>query len=274
MNYDHIIPIARVKPHTDFRGPIESGICKMLVIGLGKHEGCYTIHKQGFGEFPRLIPEAAQIILKRCPVTFGLAIIENAYDQTCHLELVKKEELLEREPELLKIAKEQMGKILLKEADVLVVDYSGKDISGAGMDPNVIGRTTQGLLPGFDGPVCKNLVVLDLTKQALGNACGIGVADFTTRKLFDKIDFKATYTNAIASSNIKCASIPIICSDEREAILAACMSCGNMPIEEVRIVRIRDTLHLDEILVSKNMMDEVGRLPNVAKVSVTEKNEL
>lgn len=261
MQFDHIVPIARVKPHTDFKGNIESGICKMLAIGLGKHEGCYTLHQQGFEDFPRLIPEAAQIILSRCSVPFALAIVENAYDKVCHLELVMRDEIIDREAELLKMAKGRIGRIPFQEVDVLIVEQSGKDISGAGMDPNVIGRTTRGILPGFMGPMVKQLVVLDLSEQALGNACGIGVADFTTKKLFQKIDFESTYTNAIASGNVNCARIPIVCIDEQEAILAACLSCGKVPREKIRILRIKDTLHLETMQVSKSMLEDCEKNP-------------
>jgi len=170
---------------------------------------------------------------------------------------------LTREPELLKVAKDKLGCILFAEIDVLVVEYTGKDISGAGMDPNIIGRTTQGILNGYNGPTYKNLVVLDLTDKSHGNACGIGVADFTTKKLFDKINYQITYTNAIASSNISCAKIPIVCENEKEAIIAACLSCGDKSIEDVKIVRIADTLHLEDIQVSKNLLDYVKRSNNL-----------
>jgi hypothetical protein len=254
---DLIVPVARIKPHTDFRGPIESGLCKMLAIGLGKHNGCSQLHREGFPRFDTLIPEVAQRIIDRAPIGFGLAIIENAYDKTAHIEAVPGEAFLAREPELLIEARRRMPRILLPEIDVLILERIGKDISGAGMDPNIVGRTTKGPLPGFDGPLVKRIIVLGLSEASKGNAIGIGLADFTIRSILPCIDHEATYANSIASGNPEACRIPIALADEAEAIRAALSCTPNVDLAHPRIVRIGSTLELERLEFSQALLDEV-----------------
>ena len=254
---DLVVLVARVKPHTDFKGPVESGLCKMLAIGLGKHTGCSRLHEEGFGQFDRLIPEVAEIILRRCRVGFGLAVLENAYDQTALVRMVPNIQFIQTEPELLKIAKKMMPSILVDKIDVLVVGEIGKDISGAGMDPNIIGRTTEGILSGFSGPMIQKIVVLDLTEKTHGNACGIGVADFITEQARQKIDIMATYANCIASSNPRSGAIPIVMQDAEEAIRAAIQTCTGIDRQRLRMVFIKNTLELGRIEVSDAVLESI-----------------
>lgn len=251
---DYVIPVCRVKPHTDFSGPIESGLCKMLTIGGGKHNGCSTIHRQGFPALAHLIPDAARVILDTVNVPFGLAIIENTFDKTHTVESVPGGDILTREPELLKLAKSLMPRIRFDDIDVLIVSRIGKDISGTGMDPNITGRDSYGQIPGAV-PRIKRIIIEDLTEGAHGNAIGFGAADFILRSAFDKIDLAATYTNGMASGNPEGAKIPVICESEEEAVRAAIQTCAGTDISNVKIVKIIDTLHLSEIEVSENMLE-------------------
>ncbi|MGD9155963.1 MAG: lactate racemase domain-containing protein [Bacillota bacterium] len=256
---DLIVPVNRVKPHTDFKGEIESGLCKMLVIGLGKHEGCSRVHKEGFERFDQVIPEVAAKILKKAPIGFGIAILENSYEETALVKAIEAKDFLNEEPILLKKAKEMMPKILLPEIDVLIVEQLGKDISGAGMDPNIIGRTTKGKINNFDGPDIKRIVLLDLTEATHGNACGIGLADYITKKAKNKVDYIATYANSIASGNPEAGRIPITLDTEFEAVVAALKCCNRSDENNPKIVRIKNTLNLEYIYVSENMLPIINQ---------------
>jgi hypothetical protein len=258
---DMVVPIARIKPHTDFRGAYESGICKMLAIGLGSHEGCSRLHQEGFTHFHQLIPEVAGVFLKQAHIGFALALVEDAYEETAIVETVTAEDILEREPRLLKKAKAWMPRIMIPEIDILAVEEIGKEISGAGMDPNIIGRTTQGILSDFSGPNIKRIVVLDLSEETHGNACGIGLADFTTKKVWGKIDLTATYANVIASGNPEAGRIPVLMEGEKDAIQAALSCSPGVNIDQPRIVRIKNTLDLRVIHVSENMLPELEKNP-------------
>ena len=251
---DLIIPIVRIKPHTDYKAPIESGLCKMLVIGLGKHIGCSRMHQEGFSAFGALIPEAAGIILQNAKIGFGIAIVENAYDKPFLIEAVKADSIMQREPELLKIAKAKMPSIMLDEIDVLVINELGKDISGAGMDPNITGRTTKGVLTGFQGPKIQRIIVKGLTQATHGNATGIGLADFILKKGYEQMDLPSTYTNSVGSGNPEAGRIPVIVDDERQGIIASLLTCVGIDIANPKIVNIKNTLDLSEIWVSDALL--------------------
>jgi hypothetical protein len=260
---DLVVPIARVKPHTDFRGPVESGLCKMLAIGLAKHAGCSRLHREGFPRFAKLLPEVAARVLTRVPVGFGIAIIENAYDETASIEAVRGVDFLAREPELLAQAKRLMARILLPDVDVLVVQRIGKDISGAGMDPNITGRTVKGQLEGYDGPAIKRIIVLGLTRATAGNAIGIGAADFTVRSVLPGIDPEVTAANSIAAGYPESGRIPIALADESEATRAAISCTPGVDIARPRIVRIANTLELATIEFSEAMLDDARNEPRL-----------
>ena len=253
LEADYVVPIGRVKPHTDFTGFVESGLCKMLAIGGGKHNGCSRIHREGFPALEHTIPDSAKIIIERVDIPFGLAVIENAFEKTHTVEAVRGRDFLTREPELLKLAKSLMPRIKFDDIDILIVEQIGKDISGTGMDTNIIARDSFGPLPGAV-PRIQRIIIEDLTEGAHGNAIGFGMADFILRSALDKIDFNATYTNGIASGNTNGMKIPVIADTEEEAIRAALQTCIGIDINNPRIVKIKDTLHLSEIEVSENML--------------------
>lgn len=258
---DLVIPVARIKPHTGFRAPFESGICKMLSIGLGKHAGCSRYHREGYARFPSLIPGAAAVVLATGKVAFALAVVENAAEHTARIEAVPSAAIMTREPHLLSEAKTLMARLLFPAIDVLVVERIGKDISGTGMDPNVIGRGESGELPGFTGPTIRRIVVLALSEGSHGNASGIGLADLITERCFQAIDRRVTYTNVITSGSLDAGKFPIALPDEDSAIRAA-LSCmpGVDPVQAT-VVRIRDTLHLRDIAVSENLLPFVRAHP-------------
>jgi len=263
---DAVVLVNRINPHTTFLGPIESGICKMLVIGMGKIQGATTIHGHGMDRFAEVIPKTASFIAERIPFLFGIGMVENAYDETAIVEALTPESLIERETALQAKAKAMMGRILFDQIDVLVIDRMGKEISGAGFDPNVTGRNNRGV-EGFDEPRVTKIVALDLTEQTHGNATGIGLADVITRRLFDRIDFPATYGNVITSAYLDGAVIPIVMNSEREAVALATKTVPRVRPEAARIVRIRDTLTLGEIAVSAPMLDEARTHPHIEVVS-------
>jgi len=254
---DGTIVINRIKPHTDFHGDIESGLLKMCVIGLGKHKQAIEIHRFGTYGLRHLIPLTAERIIKYGNIIFGIAIVENAYDETMIIKGVRPEEFEETDKRLLKIARENMPSLPLDNLDLLIIDQMGKDISGAGMDTNIIGRIYIDGEPEPEKPKITRIVVTDLTEKTHGNAIGIGLADFTTRKLFEKIDFNATYQNAVTSTFVLRGKIPIIAEDSRTAIEWALRTCGPIEIENAKIIRIKDTLSLSEMYVSRSILDEI-----------------
>ena len=254
---DAVVPVARVKPHTGFRGRYESGISKMLAIGLGKHVGCSRIHREGYDRFAELIPAAAQVVLNTGKIAFALALVENAGEAIAHVEAVSAENIMAREPELLERARALMPRLLLPEIDVLVVNEIGKDISGVGMDSNVTGRGANGPLAGFNGPKIGRIVVLGLSAKTHGNAVGVGQADIITERLFQAIDRTVTYTNALTSGSLSNGKIPVSISGDEQAILAAASCVPGVPAEKARIVRIKNTLQLEEIEVSESLLESV-----------------
>ena len=263
LEADAIVPINRVKPHTGFRGPVESGMCKMLAIGLGKHAGAATLHREGYGAFDRLILEAGREIAARTPVAFGVAVVENAYEETAVVEAVPASGLVEGEQALLERARELMPRIHVAQIDVLVVERFGKDVSGIGMDANVTGRGESGdALPGFDGPRIERIVVLDLTAATGGNAHGIGLADVITRRAYDRIDLQTTWINSVTSGSLACGRVPPAVEGDDRAIMAAATAVPGIDPETASVVRVRDTLSLTEIAVSGALLEEAASHPD------------
>ena len=252
---DGIISLNRVKPHTCFRGPNESGMIKMLTIGLGKQKGAESCHSYGFQYMAEHLVAMAKIMMEKAPVLFGIGTVENAYDRIIRISVVPKEDMLETDRQMQVQAKEHLAKLYFEQIDVLVIDRIGKDISGDGMDPNITGRYPSPYATG--GPKVSKMLVLDLTEQTHGNANGMGTADFSTRKLFDKIDFVATYANGLTSTVVGPTHVPTILETDRDAILAGIKTSNARDFSKVRLVRIKDTLHMDEIWVSEAMLDEV-----------------
>ncbi len=257
---DYIVLCGRVKPHTDFRGPVESGLCKMMVVGLGKHRGAVSFHKTGgiFGMSERL-QSSARVFLEKTRVLFAVALIDNAYHQTKRIEAVMPDDVLAREPELLKEAAAAMPKIAFEDIDTLVVDQYGKEISGAGMDPNITGRFLFAPEKHMEGyPYPKKIAILRMTEMSHGNAAGLGIADFVCRKFALELDLGATYTNSL-SSPLCMAKIPMVMNNDTDTIYAAASACGKTEMKDVRIVRIHITLVLDHIWGSENYLPEIER---------------
>ena len=256
---DATLILGRVKPHSSFRGRYESGLIKMLAIGLGKQKGAESCHTRGFGQLAERIAAAGQTVLARGNVIGGLAVVENACHQTHHLELVPAAAIAEREPALLELAWQLYPRLPFDELDVLVIGRIGKDISGTGLDCNVVGRYTTPFASG--GPAITRLVALDTTPLTGGNVNGIGVVDITTQRVFDKFSFAETYPNALTSTSTAAVKIPMVMADDRRAIQAAIRTSTIPDPAAVRLAWIRDTLSLDRLQVSANMAAEVDARP-------------
>ena len=256
---DFLIPVGRIKAHTDFRGEVESGICKMLVIGMGKQHGAYQCHKLGFKSMAANVKEFAGAIIEKKPNMFAIGLIENAYHQTCRIEAIPAGRILEEEPPLLEYAKSRMAKVPFDQADILFVDETGKDISGAGMDPNVTGRSAQN---GISRPFAERIVARDLTDEAHHNATGMGNADVTTRRLFDKIDMEQTYPNSLTSRDINGFRIPIVMENDDLAIRFALHTItGANAGSGYRAMWIRDTNHVQTFYVTERLLADTAAMP-------------
>lgn len=262
---DYIIPIGRIKAHTDFRGPVESGICKMLVIGMGKQHGAYQCHKLGFNNMAKNVMEFADVIIQKKPNMFAIGLIENAYHQTCRIAAIPADKILEEEPPLLEYAKKRMAKIPFERADILFVDEAGKDISGAGMDPNITGRSP---VLGISAPYFQRIAVFDLTDKSHGNFGGLGSADVSTQRLYQKIDFEQTYPNGITSAEPISVKLPVIMPSDKTAMQFALRTATDTDWETgPKIVWLKNTLSLSEFYISEALVGEASRLDNVEIVS-------
>jgi hypothetical protein len=261
---DGIIVVNRIKPHTKFKAHIESGLMKMMAIGMGKQKGAEYYHKAAIQHtFAKIIVDAGREVLKKAPILCGLGLVENGYDQTAVIAALLPEELEEREKELLVQAKKMMPRLPFTEIDLLIIDEMGKDISGTGIDPNITGRNRD-ILGVFPHPVnAKRIFVGDLTPSSGGNAIGIGFVDLTTKRLVDKIDRSSTYMNCITAISLEKAAIPMHFETDRECIRVALGSIGLIPPERSRIVRIKNTLQLDEVEVSEIYKDEIPDRPDL-----------
>jgi len=262
---DGIVVISRIKPHTNFRAPIESGIVKMLTIGMGKIAGATELHSYGMDTFIDLLPKACAEIISKKNILFGVGLVENAADETAIAEIVHAENIFSREIELQKIAKNYMPRLLFDEIDVLVIDQIGKNISGAGMDPNITGRNSGGVKWDVK-PDVKKIVVLGLTPETHGNATGIGMADVITYEVYKDLDISKTYANVITSTYLDGAAIPVIMNTSEEAIKLAAKTVNRVKVKDLKIVRIKNTLELIHIEISENMFDIVSSSNNSFEV--------
>jgi len=262
---DGIVVINRVKPHTAFRGKVESGIMKMISIGLGKQKGAEACHQLGFEHMGKHIIQMSHVILEKMPILFAVATVENAYDKVALVEVMTPYEIENRETELQQLSKDLLPKIYFNDIDVLVIDEIGKNISGDGMDPNITGRYPTPYAHG--GPNVNKMVVLDLTPETEGNANGVGTADFTTKKLVNKTDWAATYANGLTSTVVAPTKIATTLNNDKEAIKAAIKTCNIIDFNDVKMVRIKNTLELSEIEVSEALLKELKQLKQVEQVS-------
>ncbi|MBS6951807.1 MAG: DUF362 domain-containing protein [Enterocloster asparagiformis] len=260
---DGIVLIARIKPHTAFRGRYESGMMKMMAIGLAKQKGAERTHNEGVGNLAKNVYLNGKAVIAHCNVLFAVAILENAYDQTAELHVVPAGQIEEREPGLLKKAFGYMPGILTGDCDVLAVDRVGKNISGEGMDPNISGRF---ILPQYaQGGICaQKVAILDLTEETHGNCHGICNADVISQAVFNKADFEAFYINSITSTVLTLAKIPMIMKNHRECLQVCLRSCVGTDRVNPRLVRIADTLHLEHILLSEAYWDEAQKMAGLA----------
>lgn len=253
---DGVILVNRIKPHTAFHGDYESGLVKMSVIGLGKERQASALHSFGIYGLKTLMPKVARQILATGKILLGVGIVENAYDETAMIEALTPEEILRREPELLNIAKAMLPSFPLNDIDVLVIDNIGKNISGSGMDPNIVGRMRIRGEPEPESPAIKVIVITDLTEASHGNACGIGLADVVTRRLANKVDWDATYMNGVTSGFYEHFMLPIVATTDAQALEWG-VRASHDPHKPKKIVRITDTLHLGEMYVSEAALGEI-----------------
>lgn len=261
---DGIIAVNRVKVHTAFKGKIESGLHKILAVGLGNHRGAKLVHSLGVKGLRDYMVEFAKVILKKAPIIAGFGILENGYDQTFRIKAARADEFDKVDSELLKECKNILPRLPVKNIDLLIVQEVGKNISGTGMDTNIVGGIKD---PGdFEQLEIKKLLVLDLTEESQGNAVGIGIADMITEKFYKKIDFKSTNTNAITATFFDRARIPVVFPTEQKAIETGLDTIWNLPSIPPRIIIIKNTLKLDEMYVSKAIWEEIKDKENVSAI--------
>ena len=255
---DGIVVVNRVKPHTEYEGPIESGLMKMMAIGMGKHKGCFEVHKQtvNYG-YREVIPEIGRVILEKLPILFGLAILENVYDETAIIQAVPPSGFLVEEEKLLARAKKLMARLPFDNIDVLIVDEMGKNISGTGMDTNVIGRIMFIGEQEPENPRITRIAVLDMTEESHGNAVGIGLADYTTQRVVAKIDHKALAINCITAMSPEKGRIPIALKTDKEAVETALSTIGAVDPEGARVIHIKNTLEIAELDISEALVEEI-----------------
>lgn len=271
---DGVIVCNRIKPHTDFSASNESGLVKMVAIGLGKERGCSSMHSHGLA---KTIPLSCQVSLNRAPILCGVAIVENSVDETFMLRGVSKDTFIEQDAILLETAKKLVPHLPSDQLDMLVVKQIGKIYSGTGMDTKVIGRIRVRGVPEPETPDIKTIVALRLNEHSYGNALGIGLADITTKELVDQIDRQSMYSNLIATTYLERGKIPIYFDTERESVMAAFMTLGPIPAEDIKMAVIDNTLHLAEVIVSeavlKKGVDELEILGEV-KLAFDDKGKM
>jgi len=255
---DHVVVMNRIKPHTEFEGPIESGLMKMMAIGLGKHKGCFEVHKQAVNYgYSKMIPEIGSLLLEKLPVLFGLGIVENIYDKTAFIKACLPEDFHTTEAMLLKKAKTYMARLPFDKIDILIIDEMGKNISGTGMDTNVIGRIMFIGEKEPESPKITRIVVLGLTPESHGNAIGIGLADFTTRNVIQKLDTLAMNTNAITAMTPEKARLPVALETDMAVVEAAFKTIGAVDPENARVVHIKNTLEMEYFHISSALKKEI-----------------
>jgi hypothetical protein len=261
---DGIIIINRIKPHVAFRGIYESGLMKMITIGLGKQQGADICHEMGFGQMAYNIPSIARVAIPQLNILFAVGIIENAYHEVCRVDVMLKDEIESLEPAMLEEAKRLSPRLFFDKLDVAIIDEIGKDISGTGFDTNFVGRYHTPYASG--GPQITRIAVLDITNRSHGNGNGLGIADFTTKRAFEKFDFEMTYPNSLTSTVPISVKIPMVLKNDRQAIQAAIKTCNIINKKDVRLIRIKNTIAVQEIEVSENLLPEVLSSSNMQLV--------
>lgn len=256
LSCDYIVPIARIKPHTDFHGPFESGIMKMLAIGLGNQYGASICHARGFGLMHINVPAFGRVALQNANIPFAIGLVENAYHQTCVIRAIPNECVEVEEPELLLLAKSLMPSIPFQKVNVLILEQIGKDISGDGMDPNIVGRTYN----HREKPFIDRIGVLNLSPKTGSNFHGIGNADITTRRILEKGSFDETYPNGITSHLVEYSRIPAVMDSDKACLQACLKTCPDLG-EAKKVIWAKDTLHMDTFFASESLLDEIRASP-------------
>ena len=253
---DGIVIINRIKPHTAFRGPYESGPMKMLAIGLGKQKGAEACHLAGFENMAENIPKFGRAVLKNAKILFGVALLENAYDRTREIVVLTGNEIEKEEPELLERAKSYMPKILIEHADLLIVEQIGKNFSGDGMDPNIAGTfATKCASGGLD---TQRVAVLDISDESHGNGVGFGMADVSTQRAYKKFDFEMSYPNALTCLVSQVVKVPMIFDTDKNCIKAGIKLCANINYSDARVILIYNTLRMDEMYISESLLEQAS----------------
>jgi hypothetical protein len=259
LDLDGIVVVNRVKPHTDFEGSIESGICKMLAIGLGGPKGAYTVHSYALHKgYEQTIKDVAKTVIDNCNIIFMVGLVENRNSQLAKVQLINPKNIFTEEPKLLALAKKMHAKLPVDKLDLLIIDEIGKNISGTGMDTKIVGRIMIIGQKEPEKPSISRIVVLDITDESHGNAIGLGLADIITRKVFNKIDLKSTALNSISSMSPEQGRIPVVLENDKNAINAALESLGSIKDKEFRILHIRNTLFMEEMEASINLLEELS----------------
>ncbi|MCW4048881.1 MAG: nickel-dependent lactate racemase, partial [Candidatus Bathyarchaeota archaeon] len=259
LEADGILPVSRIKPHTDFKGEIESGLLKMLAIGLGNQKGAEMIHWHRYDGYHRILPEAGKHIIEKTNVVMGLAVLENAYHKTASIHVIHPEKFYDQEKRLLEKAKQLLPRLPFNDIDVLVIEEIGKNISGVGMDTNVTGRFWMDNEDDPRAPKIKKIVVLDLTEETHGNAIGLGLADLTTRRAYEKIDYHQTYVNCLTQGSGETGKIPPFLPNDRDAIATAIRISGPIQPHEARVIRIKNTQELEELYISEALVTQLKK---------------
>lgn len=259
LQADRVIVMNRVKQHTDFVGNYESGLIKMLAVGLGKREGAMAMHSRQCASLREDVPEAAAMMMKRLRIAAGVAILENGYNEVAEIVGIPPADIAQQERVLLRRVRRTAARLPFRDIDLLIVDWIGKDISGVGMDTHVIGRRMLWEEPNFRGPRIRLIAVLNLTAASRGNSLGIGLADLTTSRVVEGTDWTALRTNVLHTGWLNRAKMPLAFESDREVLEAAMVGLGEPQASRVRIVRISDTLHLGRLQVSEGLLAEARR---------------
>jgi hypothetical protein len=264
---DAVLCINRVKSHTSFDRPVESGLTKLVAVGLGKQAGAQNVHRLGPRGYTEVLPALARIAIEHSPIAYGIALVENAEKQLVVIEGVEPEAFYANDERLLKLAKSLAPHLPFEHIDALVVEWIGKEISGAGMDPAVVGRVGIRSIPDPEPPFVNKLAVLGVTEDSAGNGVGIGNADYTTRKVANGLDLTSIYTNSITAGGTEGARIPAVLPDDRTVLRAMMATCWRSDPENARVCQIRSTLYVNEILISPSLFEEVEGRSDVERLS-------
>jgi hypothetical protein len=268
LGADGVVLVNRIKQHTDFSGDYESGLVKMLAIGLGKKEGAAALHSRGCDSLQKDVPEAARLLLKRIPVLGGIAILENGYHQVAEVVGLPAEAIFSEEKRLLQRVRRNAARVPFDQVDLLLVDWIGKDISGVGFDTHAIARRMIWGEPEFRGARIHLIAALDLTPGSKGNALGLGLADLVSRRLIEKTDWQSLRTNVLHTGFLNRAKVPLSFASDRELLQGAFTALGNPPPARARIVRIADTNHLGRLWVSEAMLSQVKKSSRLRAVGM------